>query len=159
METKRCRRCNEIKPVADFHTSKRGDTVTYRHPCRKCSSAQRKTEYAEGRTWRGPDASYAQLLKREYGLTLDEYNNMLRKQAHRCAVCRRPETQKMAATGKMKRLAVDHDHVTGAVRGLLCQRCNVLVWAMEDNHTTLVAIGAYIEGFRKAFADGDAVPR
>jgi hypothetical protein len=60
----------------------------------------------------------------------------------------------MKKTGDLRRLAVDHDHVTGTVRGLLCHRCNLLVWALEDNHTTLDAIRAYLEDFRASFAAG-----
>lgn len=57
------------------------------------------------------------LLKR-YGITEDQYNELLRKQEGRCAVCGRDG-------GKFKtKLAVDHDHKTGHVRGLLCKYCN-----------------------------------
>ena len=88
-------------------------------------------------------------------ITLDDYNAMLRKQAPRCAICRRPETSKYK-NGRIKRLAVDHDHVTKAVRALLCQRCNLLVWALEDNHIAIASIRAYVEEWRESFANGGA---
>lgn len=65
-------------------------------------------------------------LRRNYGIGLDEYNEMLEKQGGRCAICLcRPRT---------RNLAVDHDHLTGALRGLLCGRCNhgLLQFAQED---------------------------
>lgn len=74
---------------------------------------------------------------------------MVREQGNRCAVCRKPETAK-GSNGKPRRLAVDHDHATNTVRGLLCMRCNNIVWAIEDNHTTLPAIEAYISHHREA---------
>ena len=152
METKKCRTCDQAKPLDDFYRNPRG-FVGHRPDCKACLSEKRKAAYAAGDPGRNRDVSYEQLLKREFGMTLDDYNALLRKQAHRCAICRRPETVKLKS-GRLKRLAVDHDHVTGTVRGLLCHRCNVLVWALEDNHTTLAAIGAYIDQFRASFAAG-----
>ena len=154
METKRCRTCDEVKPVGDFYRNPVG-FAGCRPDCRACLSAKRRAQYAAGGTaGRSKDASYDQLLRREYGITLADYNAKLRKQANRCAICRRPETVRSRSTGEPRRLAVDHDHVTGTIRGLLCQRCNVLVWAIEDNHTSLAAIGAYVEEFRASFANG-----
>ena len=68
--------------------------------CRACSSAK----------------SHATRVEKVYGITADDYATLLREQGGRCAICR--------ARPKSKRLAVDHDHRTGAVRGLLCSRCN-----------------------------------
>jgi hypothetical protein len=59
-------------------------------------------------------------LKR-YGLTLDEYSQMLEAQNHVCAICRHPER---AHHRRAARLSVDHDHATGRVRALLCFKCN-----------------------------------
>ena len=122
----------------------------YRSYCIECMRAKRRAAYVRDG---GKDVPYAQVLKREYGITLAEYNTMLRKQAHRCAICRRAETIRSKRTGELRRLAVDHDHVTGTVRGLLCHRCNILVWAFEDNHTSLGGIASYIEDFRRSFAE------
>lgn len=55
-------------------------------------------------------------LKKTYGITADEYDNMLADQGGCCKLCRR-------APGK-RPLDVDHDHATGKVRGLLCNQCN-----------------------------------
>lgn len=56
-------------------------------------------------------------IETTYGITADEYDALYRAQGGRCAICRR-------ATGAKRRLAVDHDHDTGLVRGLLCKTCN-----------------------------------
>jgi len=57
-------------------------------------------------------------LLKKYGITDDQYNQLLQKQMGCCGVCRRP------AAGFKSRLAVDHDHKTGELRGLLCTYCN-----------------------------------
>ena len=65
-------------------------------------------------------------LRRNYGVGLDWYEGQLDRQGGRCAICLcRPRTRV---------LAVDHDHFTGKVRGLLCGRCNhgLLQFAQED---------------------------
>lgn len=65
-------------------------------------------------------------IKREYGLTEIEYRALYRAQGGRCYVCRK-------AAGRTKRLGVDHDHLTGEVRGLVCtgslnaMTCNRLI--------------------------------
>lgn len=62
------------------------------------------------------ERTHAAAIEKTYGLTALEYDTLLKKQGGKCAICRsRP---------KSKRLAVDHDHQTGAVLGLLCSRCN-----------------------------------
>lgn len=147
METKRCATCGEDKPRSEYYAVSKTES-TLRPHCKPCHSTRRKANYAKAG---GKDIPYEQLIKREYGITLADYNALLRSQAHRCAVCRRPETIRSKRTGELRRLAVDHDHVTGAVRGLLCHRCNILVWAFEENHAILGLINHYVENFRASF--------
>lgn len=60
--------------------------------------------------------AHSTMVEKTYGITAADYAHMLEMQNGRCAICR--------AKPKSKRLAVDHDHKSGAVRGLLCSRCN-----------------------------------
>jgi hypothetical protein len=62
-------------------------------------------------------------LKAKYGITLSDFNRLLKKQGGKCAVCRGVEPK--------RNLAVDHDHVTGKVRGLLCTSCNTTLGKLE----------------------------
>jgi hypothetical protein len=62
-------------------------------------------------------------LRDRYGLSIDLYNDMLRKQECCCAVCR-VEDPGGHGSGKKQGWHVDHDHTTGKVRGLLCYKCN-----------------------------------
>lgn len=145
-DTKECASCKETKPVVDFYRAAKG-MPGLRPYCIPCHKAKRRANYlAKG----GRDIPYEQVLRRDYGITLADYNVLLRSQAHRCAICRRPESIRYKS-GELRRLSVDHDHASGSVRGLLCHRCNILVWAFEDNHTTLSAIAAYLDEFRASF--------
>jgi hypothetical protein len=65
-------------------------------------------------------------LKSRYGITIEEYNHLLKKQRGRCAICKLSEDEHTNS------LAVDHCHSTGKVRGLLCTSCNVALGHFKD---------------------------
>jgi hypothetical protein len=92
-------------------------------------NAQKAREYTK--TWQKTNHGKNKMLLNKYGITLEQYNQMLEKQLHACAICKQPEKQ--IVWGKTKRLAVDHDHKTGKVRGLLCQKCNTTLGRYEDD--------------------------
>ncbi|TXH11588.1 MAG: hypothetical protein E6R04_01480 [Spirochaetes bacterium] len=81
-------------------------------------------------------------LKTRYGLTLHEYELLLKEQDGKCAIC-----GEVCSTGK--RLAVDHDHKTGRVRGLLCRRCNRGVGHFDDDISRLERALTYLKGYFK----------
>lgn len=64
-------------------------------------------------------------LKNRYGMTLEQYDELLRTQDGTCAICKQ-------SCGTGQRLAVDHDHATGDVRGLLCKKCNRFIGVIES---------------------------
>lgn len=69
--------------------------------------------------------------KCRYHITEDEYNQLFKFQEGTCAICREPETR--VTNGKITDLAVDHNHITGRIRGLLCHKCNIsLSFFKED---------------------------
>jgi hypothetical protein len=76
-------------------------------------------------------------LRRKYGLSLAAYDALLAKQNGACAICRRRPKGK-------ERLYVDHCHITGLVRGLLCHACNFALGWLRDDQTSLVAALAYL---------------
>lgn len=88
----------------------------------RAESAAKQAAYRERHPGRTRDAG----LRSKYGLTLAEYDAMLIAQSGVCAIC-----EKLSPTEKP--LFVDHDHDTGAVRGLLCARCNWALGGFEDN--------------------------
>ncbi len=67
-----------------------------------------------------------------YKITEHQYHEMVVTQGNRCAICRKYEQSKTRA-GVTKPLAIDHDHTTGRVRGLLCDHCNRGLGNFMDN--------------------------
>jgi hypothetical protein len=67
------------------------------------------------------------LLWNKYGLTEDDYNTLLIKQNHKCAIC------EATAPNGMGKWHVDHCHTTGKVRGLLCMSCNIMLGKAKDS--------------------------
>lgn len=87
-------------------------------------------------------------LKSAYGITLDDYEQMLSAQGGMCAICGQPPNPTPARRKPRirpdRQLVVDHDHRTGRVRGLLCNKCNTGLWGLEDESWRLKA-EAYLE--------------
>lgn len=81
-------------------------------------------------------------LQRDFGISEDDYLDMLESQNGVCAICLLPERTKRQGT--LKRLCVDHDHSTGEVRGLLCQRCNLAIGYLEDSPERLQRAVEYL---------------
>lgn len=78
-----------------------------------------------------------------YGISAEEYEALLASQGGLCAICRQPEVHKTRGGG-VKNLSVDHDHETGAVRGLLCVRCNAGLGNFKDRIDILNQAIAYL---------------
>lgn len=88
-------------------------------------------------------------MKRSFGIDLGEYQRMFVKQDGVCAICKQPEVSQR--NGHAKWLAVDHDHTTGAIRGLLCNNCNPMLGYAKDDTTRLMAAVEYLKEY--AIAD------
>ncbi len=115
-----CYRCDRIKSEDEFADwAKR---LTERQPiCRLCSKEKRdllSTKYPGYFAKKVRDSQ----LKRDYGITTEQYDDMFAQQKGVCAICALPET--VAEKGVIRRLSVDHCHENGHVRTLLCQACN-----------------------------------
>jgi hypothetical protein len=76
---------------------------------------------------------------------MDEYYILGEKQGHRCAICGNVERDKDQHSNKPRRLAVDHDHGTGKIRGLLCGSCNKGIGYLKDNPDLLIAASNYLK--------------
>jgi hypothetical protein len=91
-----------------------------------------------------PDITRNQWYKQQYGISLDEYQELLDKQHSRCALCHKLSWE------CRRRLVVDHDHETGEVRALLCTGCNILVGFMEKKGRLVVEKALkYIDDYRE----------
>ena len=83
------------------------------------------------------------VLFRKYGIRLVDYERMSEAQGHVCAICGKAET--MTIRGVPAQLAVDHDHATGRVRGLLCVKCNMLIGGAHHDPAILRAAIGYLQ--------------
>ncbi len=81
------------------------------------------------------------LLETRYGITLDQYNELVQVQGGRCAICNKLPA---GTSHTSRRLAVDHDHATGTVRGLLCGLCNSTIGMIEDSPGLLDRMRRYL---------------
>ena len=95
---------------------------------------------------KNPDGERARHLMREYGITIQEYDAMSVQQGGVCAICKQPETQER--NGVKYRLAVDHCHKTGKIRGLLCFKCNSAIGLFEKRDVPIRNIEEYLEKYR-----------
>lgn len=117
-----CRDCSQVKAVDQFgvdHARSNG-LKAYCNPCVR-------------NRW----------LQTRYGISTVEYDAMLEAQSGVCAICGGVETA-LSNLGQIRPLAVDHDHATGAIRGLLCDDCNVGLGRMKDSPDTLIAAAMYL---------------
>lgn len=154
-----CRKCDVSKHPDDF--GKDASRSTGRHPyCRDCKRAQQRAAYDPARSserhraWRLANAQRNkernreyrkqnamrirnQRLLRDYGITLEEYECRLNQQGGVCAICSVPPGEKV--------LAVDHCHIGGQVRGLLCDNCNQALGKFRDDVDLLQRAIAYLE--------------
>lgn len=84
-------------------------------------------------------------LKRYYGLSVETYNLMLAAQNGVCAICKGAEKYIPNGKGAPKPLSVDHNHTTGAIRGLLCSHCNYLIGFCKEDRNALLAAIKYLD--------------
>ena len=118
---RRCRRCRRsLEPEAFHGTSK---------SCSECNAGRREKYRRE--VDRHRLYVHRQNLK-QYGLTVEDYDNLLAGQGGTCALCERTDSGRNR-DGSPRKLHVDHDHNTEVVRALLCPRCNSLVGWLEKS--------------------------
>lgn len=143
MEMKTCVTCKEAKPLDEFH---KGRT----HPqgrapkCKPCKRAYDNARYAANRKGIRERQRVYNLMSR-YGISEEEYEELLAAQGGACAIC--GATQGWMSShdsGKPKRLAVDHSHESGKVRGLLCDRCNTVLGKTRDSPELLRKAAEYL---------------
>jgi hypothetical protein len=117
--------------------------MTGRRPCSSCGrnraerffTSERGRTCADCRKAKRSASTHARRVEKTYGLTAEQYEALLAHQGGACAIC---------AGERRYRLNVDHDHATGAVRGLLCRRCNRLLRDVRDNAEVLEAAAYYL---------------
>ncbi len=143
--TKQCSKCSMVKPLEEFGVeSRRADgRRAFCLPCGRAmirryrASEKFRLTYSAAQWSRWKRATRL----RRYGINEVEYDAMLARQGGRCAICRTDEPK-----GRYGVFCVDHDHSTGAVRGLLCSFCNRALAQFGDNAEGLRRALAYLQG-------------
>lgn len=99
---------------------------------------------AYNKQWRALHPTYDRehRYKTKYGISLTDYEEMLKLQNHRCAICDKHESQ--SQQGVVRQLAVDHCHGTKAVRKLLCNNCNAILGHAGDSGEILAKCILYL---------------
>lgn len=120
----------------------RRDEINARRRARYASDPEPHRARARQSSRQNPEGVMDRQYQRYYGLTLSEYEAMVAARGGLCDICHRPET--MTQKGNVKRLSVDHDHDTGAVRGLLCSACNRALGFLGDDPERVAEAAAYI---------------
>jgi hypothetical protein len=132
---RKCSDCKKLKQIRYFHKNKASrDGSGYANVCAKCFRKRNRTRVPAKRHLQYLKHKRRQLdrdLFKHYGITRDQYNEMLAKQDNLCAICGKH------ASDSHKGLHVDHCHETKKVRGLLCSACNIGIGMLKHNGTIL----------------------
>lgn len=129
---KKCSKCKVIKPFESFYKNKyKLDGLNIW--CNACFNSSRKI-------YRDNNLSMIRRinLRKRYNITIDEYEKILLSQNGVCAICRKNNLIK-------RRFAVDHNHKTNKIRGILCYKCNVGLGSFEDDTTLLQKAILYLK--------------
>lgn len=120
----KCSVCKKDKEIADFSPSSLKDKYG---KCKECSSLLSKKSF----------------ILSKYKLNSDDYSALIKEQNNVCKICGKQESG--VFRGKQKRLSVDHNHITGKIRGLLCSSCNVGLGVFKDSPDLLRKAIKYLD--------------
>jgi hypothetical protein len=132
---KKCLDCAEIKPLSAFYVASRDGS--YQPNCKPCGT-KRVAAWRAANPERARKMYRTAHMKRSYGLTPEQYNAMHAEQKGCCAICRRH------ASELPRGLAIDHDHETNEVRGLLCHQCNAGIGFLGEDPVNLKSALDYL---------------
>lgn len=149
--TKKCKKCELVLPLDGFHKDRKSKDG-HSFYCKECNKAKAKSWYGENREKRraydkaynaeNREAIRNYNLQYKFGVTLDEYESILASQGNVCGIC---GCDADPIVGRA--MPLDHDHVTGAPRGVLCSSCNRGIGLLGDDPDRLVAAAAYLLQF------------
>ena len=129
-----CNICKIKKEVSEFYIQ---NGYVYAE-CKSCFNARcmKRKPHRKESTKKNQRNYY---LKKNFGIDLEEYNKIFAEQKGKCRICGKHQTELKRA------LAVDHDHETEIVRGLLCGRCNLGLGYFKDNTELMKKAIKYLE--------------
>ncbi len=128
-----CPSCNTEKDESEFYIHKNRSTGRSAW-CKTCERIKRN-KYRKN----NPDKVRNNNYKSMYSISLEDYNKMFIEQAGCCKICNTHQNN------LIKKLAVDHCHLTNKIRGLLCSNCNTALGLMNDDTDLLKIAIKYLE--------------
>lgn len=136
-DPKRCTKCGEHKPRSEFypHAVAKNGVSAWCKACTNAASLERQKRDRKGVSLINRRAK----LKKAFGMTLEQYDQMLEAQGEKCALCGSD------FPGGRGRFVVDHCHETGRIRGLLCNLCNVGLGALRDSPALMAKAIRYLK--------------
>lgn len=111
------------------------------HMENKEKNKPKKKQWEENNKEKNKEVKRKSYLKRKYGLSIEDYNDMFVKQKGCCAICGRHQSKIKGI------LNVDHDHLTGCIRGLLCTKCNSFIGYIYEDPKVLHKIVNYFDEY------------
>ena len=129
---KKCIVCKKHKPLEDFGIDK-SFRSGLKSACKKCINERKRNYYKKDKR-----SNKNVALKKNFGITIDEFEEMEKKQGGVCASCGNPETKRKGT------LCVDHNHETGEIRGLLCTRCNIALGLLHESRKSVIGLRQYM---------------
>lgn len=140
MIKKKCTKCSKNKTLDSFYKNKNfKDGRSYY--CKDCVKKDHKIRAEDPVRKKDMRNNH---LRARYGITIEGYEKLMVLQDGLCAICKKEETQEHSRYGGVMPLAVDHNHFTGEVRGLLCSRCNRLLGRLESSREIYDGIISYV---------------
>ncbi len=139
MQGRECRTCHVVKDISEFYVKKSYGKPHRAWSCKKCQSAGAR-KWSKDNPERRTRNRWLYEIRTRYGMSESDWDALLAKQGGGCAICGTCEPN-----GKHSRLSVDHCHVTGKVRGILCSNCNRAIGLIQDNARLLRKAADYLE--------------
>lgn len=162
---KTCDGCKTWKPASEYFTDRRrkyGPSRGLFHRCKACVSSgvkqRRSLDPERFREWERQSSERRFDINRDgkrnrglpwrletkFKISIDEFSAILERQNHACAICKNPVIVAPKGRGSREAACLDHNHETGAVRGILCNACNTALGLLGDNAETVQQASEYL---------------
>jgi len=125
MNKRKCSRCKQLLPLSEFSRYSNLEEHDYYYHCKNCQSDR--------------------FLEYRYKISVDTYLEISKKQEQKCAICKKELNLRTDTAKRSKKVAVDHCHATGKVRGILCVSCNQALGFFKDSIENLQSAIKYLE--------------
>ena len=132
-----CKTCGVAKPLDQYTNTRPNNKHPYCKICRTAKNAERRKKNPELYA----DIERRSKFKRIYGITIDDYYDMLKMQNNGCGIC-----GAIKPSNRTGFFSIDHCHTSGKVRGLLCTKCNRGLGLFNDSPQRLQSAVSYLLG-------------